>query len=62
VAPQPDAVCVIPRLLVAALASSPTAFVLAVSWRGQTAMRIALPIGCALLSFDQVALLWTRAR
>ena len=43
-----------PRLLRAALGSSPTAFVPAVSWRGRTAVWIARsPSGVALLSFDQ---------
>ena len=43
-----------PRLLGAALGSSATAFVPAVSWRGQTAVWIARTgSGVALLSFDQ---------
>lgn len=43
-----------PRLLAAALGSSPTAFVPAVSWRGHTAVWIGRsPSGVALLSFDQ---------
>ncbi|MGZ4234666.1 MAG: hypothetical protein ACXVWT_01085 [Solirubrobacteraceae bacterium] len=43
-----------PRLLAAALGSSPTAFVPAVSWRGHTAVWIGRsPSGIALLSFDQ---------
>lgn len=43
-----------PRLLAAALGSSSTAFVPAVSWRGQTAVWIARsPSGVALLAFDQ---------
>ena len=43
-----------PRLLAAALGSSPTTFVPAVSWRGQTAVWIARSrSGVALLSFDQ---------
>ena len=43
-----------PRLLPAALGSSPTAFVPAVSWRGHTAIWIGRsPSGVALLSFDQ---------
>ena len=43
-----------PRLLAAALGSSPTGFVPAVSWRGQTAVWISRPpSGVALLAFDQ---------
>jgi hypothetical protein len=43
-----------PRVLTAALGSSPTTFVPAVSWRGQTALWISRsPSGVALLSFDQ---------
>jgi hypothetical protein len=43
-----------PRVLAAALGSSPTAYVPAVSWRGQTAAWISRsPSGVALLSFDQ---------
>ena len=43
-----------PQLLHAALGSSPTAFVPAVRWRGQTAVWIARSAsGVALLSFDQ---------
>ena len=43
-----------PRLLTAALGSSPTAFVPVVSWRGRTAVWIARsPSGVALLAFDQ---------
>ena len=43
-----------PRVLTAALRSSPTAFVPAVTWRGQTAAWIARsPGGVALLSLDQ---------
>ena len=42
------------RVLTAALGSSPTMFVPAVSWRGQTAVWISRsPSGVALLSFDQ---------
>jgi hypothetical protein len=45
-----------PRLLHAALGSSRTAFVPAMTWRGQTAVWIARsPSGVALLSFDQRA-------
>ena len=45
-----------PRLLQAALGSSRTAFVPAMTWRGQTAVWIARsPSGVALLSFDQRA-------
>jgi hypothetical protein len=43
-----------PRVLAAALGSSPTAYVPAVSWRGQAAAWISRsPSGVALLSFDQ---------
>ncbi len=43
-----------PRVLTAALGSSPTTFVPAVSWRDQTAVWISRsPSGVALLSFDQ---------
>jgi hypothetical protein len=43
-----------PRVSTAALGSSPTKFVPAVSWRGHTAVWIARsPTGVALLSFDQ---------
>lgn len=43
-----------PRVLTAALGSSPTTFVPAVSWRGETAVWISRsPSGVALLSFDQ---------
>jgi hypothetical protein len=43
-----------PRVLTAALGTSPTTFVPAVNWRGQTAVWISRsPSGVALLSFDQ---------
>jgi len=43
-----------PRLLAAALGSSSTTFVPAVSWRGQPAVSVARsPSGVAMLSFDQ---------
>ena len=52
--PKPPPPPSYPRLVGAALASSPTAFVPAVSWRGQTAVWIARTAsGVALLSFDQ---------
>jgi hypothetical protein len=52
--PKPPPPPPYPRLLGAALGSSATAFVPAVSWRGQTAVWIARTAsGVALLSFDQ---------
>ena len=52
--PPPPPPPAYPKLLPAALATGPTSFVPAVSWKGQTAVWIARsPAGVSLLSFDQ---------